>query len=99
MTPAKDEARFWRSGNWPGIELMRAHWVRHAFPKHFHDCYTIGINDHGAGNFQCRREKHNALPGTLNLIEPGETHTGQASADCCWTYRDFYIGVEPMREL
>jgi len=43
MTPAKDEARFWRSGKWPGIELMRAHWVRHAFPTHFHDCYTIGI--------------------------------------------------------
>ncbi len=99
MRLSQDESRFWRSGNWPGLELMRAHWVHHAFPKHFHDCYTIGINDAGSGRFDCRHKCEEAWPGTLNVIEPGEVHTGAASIKPGWVYRDFYISVECMREL
>jgi AraC-like DNA-binding protein len=76
-----------------------AHWVRHSFDKHFHDCYTIGINDRGAGAFYCRGRKQEALPGTLNLIEPGETHTGEAVTGYGWRYRDFYIKVEAMHRF
>src|SRR5262245_11202053 len=94
-----DEARSWRSAEWLGIELMRAHWDHHAFPKPFHDAYTIGINDEGAGNFECRHSRQEAWPGILNLIEPGELHTGEASSELGWIYRDFYISVERMREL
>ena len=99
MQLRRDEARFWRGDTWPGIELMRAHWFRHTFPKHFHDCYTVGINDAGAGQFDCRRQRYEALPHSLNLIEPGETHTGQAFRDRGWIYRDFYISTEYMYEL
>ena len=99
MKLTADKAHFWRSDKWPGFELMRAHWVRHSFSKHFHDCYTIGINDGGAGNFDCRHKKQDAWPGRLNLIEPGETHTGGASSECGWLYRDFYISVECMHDL
>src|SRR5207253_4989719 len=55
-----DIACFWRSEKWIGIELMRVHWVHHTFPKHFHDSYTIGINDGGAGHFQCRHKNQEA---------------------------------------
>jgi AraC-like DNA-binding protein len=78
---------------------MHAHWVHHAFPKHFHDCYTIGINDAGTGFFECRHDINQAWPGRLNLIAPGETHTGQVSGGRHWIYRDFYISVECMSEL
>jgi AraC-like DNA-binding protein len=97
--PSPDEPRFFRSDVCSELELMSAHWVRHSFNKHFHDCYTIGINDRGAGAFHCRHNRQEALPGTLNLIEPGETHTGEAAIEYGWKYRDFYISVERMREL
>jgi len=64
-----DQPRSYRSDKWRGIELMHAHWVHHAFPKHFHDVYTIAVNDEGAGNFKCRHRKQEASPGVLNLIE------------------------------
>jgi AraC-like DNA-binding protein len=94
-----DQAQFWHSDRSPGLELMRAHWVHHSFPKHFHDSYTIGINDGGAGHFQCRRKNQEAWPDTLNVIEPGDIHTGGASTGSGWIYRDFYISFERMREL
>src|SRR5262249_29412598 len=87
----QDQAQFFRPHRWRGLELMRAHWVHHAFAKHFHDCYTIGINDRGAGCFECRHKNNNAWPDTLNLIAPGETHTGQARDGGGWIYRDFYV--------
>lgn len=96
---ADDEARFWRPKEWPGLELMRARWVRHSFRKHAHDCYTIGVNAAGCGIFDCRGEQHAAAPGMLNLIAPGEAHTGRAGAVGLWVYLDFYIDVELMNSF
>jgi AraC-like DNA-binding protein len=99
MISVQDQAHFYRPDGWDGIELMHAHWVYHTFPKHFHDCYTIGINDAGMGSFECRHQMNPAFPGTLNLIAPGETHNGQVADGGRWIYRDLYISVERMREL
>jgi AraC-like DNA-binding protein len=96
---ADDEARFWRSAEWPGLELMQARWVRHSFPRHAHDCYTIGVNVTGRGAFDCRGRGHAAWPGTLNLIAPGEAHTGRASGARAWAYVDFYVDPDRMRAL
>jgi hypothetical protein len=78
---------------------MGAHWIRHSFAKHFHDSFTVGVNDAGWGTFDCRGTKQEAWPGTLNLIEPGETHTGQAAGPDGWLYGDFYIDPQCMAEL
>jgi AraC-like DNA-binding protein len=96
MVPPLDQVQFWRPQAWPGIELMSAHWVRHSFAKHFHDSYTVGINDHGWSTFDCRGNTNQAIPGTVNLLAPGETHTGRAAAADGWLYRDFYIDPECM---
>jgi hypothetical protein len=77
---------------------MSAHWVRHSFSKHFHDG-TLSFNEGGCGTFDCRGARDLAAPGTLNLIAPGETHTGQVSAPDGWRYRDPYIDSDCMTEL
>lgn len=99
MRGSADTVKFWRPVGWPGIELMKAHWVQHSFAKHFHDCYTLGINHSGCGVFDCGGSKHQANPGTLNLIAPGETHTGRAAQSHGWLYRDFYVDRECMIDL
>ena len=98
-TPGADEAMFWRSPARPGLELMRARWVRHAFPKHTHDWFTIGVNLEGSGVFDCRGSSHLARRGRLNLIAPGEVHTGRAAGPSGWTYVDFYIDPDHFRRL
>jgi len=80
MQQRRDEARFWRGDTWPGIELMRAHWFRHTFPRHFHDCYTVGINDAGAGQFNCRRQRYEALPHSLTSSNPARRTPVKLSA-------------------
>ena len=86
-----ESATFFRPVHWPGIELMRAKWLKHSFPKHAHDCYTIGINSQGRGRYDCNGETHEAEPGRLNLIAPGEIHTGQPLDNRGWAYFGFYI--------
>ncbi len=94
-----DEAAFCRPASHDGIELMCAHWVRHAFPKHFHNCYTIGIGDGGAGGFDCRGRRFDVRRDILSLIEPGETHTGHARSSHGWIYRDLYIDADRLHAL
>jgi len=99
MARRADSVHFWRSIDWPGIELMTAHLIGQRFVRHFHDAYTIGVNERGAGVFDCRRQPRDAQPGTLNLIEPGEVHTGHATAREGWGYRNFYIEPNAMQTL
>jgi AraC-like ligand binding domain len=37
-----------------------------------HDFYVVSLNYGGRGAFECRRESHDAAPGTCNLIAPGD---------------------------
>lgn len=82
-----------------GLEVMSARWVRHAFAPHMHDFYSVSLNDGGRGAFDCRHERHDAAPGTCNLIGPGELHTGQATSRAGWMYRNLYIEPALMATL
>lgn len=81
----------WPSPATEGVELYSANLVSHTFGKHLHDEYTIGINDAGCGSFRCRRTTYIAAPKSLNLLSPGEVHTGEAQKDHMWTYRNIYV--------
>ena len=49
--------------------------------------------------FECRRELHDAPPGTCNLIAPGELHTGHATSGHGWIYRNLYVETHLMTTL
>jgi AraC-like DNA-binding protein len=74
-----------------GLEVMSARWVEHSFAPHMHDFYAVSLNYRGRGAFDCRREIHEATPGTCNLIAPGELHTGRATCGDGWIYRNLHI--------
>jgi len=84
---------------WMGVEMLRASWTRHTFAPHLHDFYAISLNDRGRGAFDCRRSVHDAAPGTCNLIAPGEVHTGRATSEDGWTYRNLHVDVSTMAKL
>ena len=79
-----DRAEFRRPAHRAGIELYRAHIVRHAFEPHTHDAYGLGAIESGVERFRYRGSDHLAPPDTLVLMNPDELHTGRAeSAACC----------------
>ncbi|MDB9529424.1 AraC family transcriptional regulator [Oscillatoria sp. CS-180] len=94
-----DSTRLWRS-HLPGIELFEAQLFRHRFGKHFHDAYTIGLNEQGQGRSLHHGENRCLHVGSFNLINPGEVHTGQVvSVETGWAFRNIYIEVEAIAPL
>lgn len=76
-----------------GVELLRAHYERHAFSRHSHDGYALGLIEDGALRFRYQRREHVAQPGDINLVVPGECHDGRAGDGKGWTYRMFYLSA------
>ena len=89
-TTPPDSARLWKT-SLPGIELFEARLHRHRFGKHFHEAYTIGLNESGQGCCQHHGETHVHSPGSFNLINPGDIHTGQVASSDGWGFRNIYI--------
>ncbi len=98
MARSAEFAHLW-TPSFPGLELYQAHLYRHTFDKHFHDAYTIGFNEDGIGQSLFRGTLVNSPPGSFNLINPGEVHTGQATDQRGWRFRNIYVGLPLMRSL
>lgn len=90
----EDRAKFWRLPELGDLELLRAHYRRHTFGRHFHDGYAIGAIESGALGFNYLGENLVATPGDVNLAVPGESHNGFAASDEGWRYRMFYLSPE-----
>ncbi|WP_171965991.1 AraC family transcriptional regulator [Cronobacter sakazakii] len=81
-----------------GIETIRAHFEGHAYDPHWHDSYLVGMTLAGTQQFHCRRERHQSTPGAAFLLEPGETHDGDAPLAGGFTYLTFYLDERWLRE-
>lgn len=86
-----DRAQFRRAAHQPGVELYRAHIVRHAFEPHTHEAYGLGAIESGVERFRYRGADHLAPSGSVVLMNPDELHTGRAETEGGWRYRMVYI--------
>ena len=87
----QDVAQFRRPAHRAGIELYRAHIVRHAFEPHTHEAFGLGAIESGVERFRYRGSEHLAPPDSLVLMNPDVLHTGRAETDGGWRYRMAYI--------
>jgi AraC-like DNA-binding protein len=74
-----------------GVELYRAHIVRHAFEPHTHEAYGFGVIEQGVERFRYRGSDHLAPPDSIVLMNPDVLHTGRAETLGGWRYRMVYI--------
>src|SRR5260370_16490359 len=95
----QDFARFCRYPSLDGLEVMSARWIMHSFRPHANDFYAVSLDYRGVGAIDCRGASRDASPGTCNLIAPGELHTGHATCDVGWIYRNLYIEPILMNKL
>ena len=94
-----DAAEFKRPAHRAGVELYRAHIVRHAFEPHTHAAYGLGAIEAGVERFRYRGSEHLAPPDTLVLMNPDELHTGRAETRSGWRYRMLYLDVDALEQL
>jgi AraC-like DNA-binding protein len=72
------------------VDLLTADYRRHAFARHSHATFAVGVVVCGVEQFHYRGALHRAGVGSLAILEPGEPHDGQAADPSGWAYRVFY---------
>ncbi|GGM14081.1 helix-turn-helix domain-containing protein [Dactylosporangium sucinum] len=72
------------------LDLLTASYRRHAFTRHSHATFAIGVVVRGEEQFHYRGELRRAGVGSLAILEPEEPHDGMAAAAEGWTYRVLY---------
>lgn len=94
-----DAAEFKRPPHRAGVELYRAHIVRHAFEPHTHAAFGLGAIESGVERFRYRGTEHLAPADTLVLMNPDELHTGRAETGGGWRYRMLYLDDAVLEQL
>ncbi|MFO7597948.1 MAG: AraC family transcriptional regulator [Desulfocurvibacter africanus] len=98
MKPSHN-VRVWRDHDIPGLEVSLVRANSHAFPRHAHDYYSIGLMEHGGGYYLDQCDDCFILPGEIALINPGQVHTGVPPRGMRNGYRMLYVNTEWMRRL
>lgn len=93
-----DTAHYWRHPAVPGVDLMRAHYVRHGFARHAHDTFAIGTVRSGAEDMLIGAETHRIGAGGVVLLNPETVHDGHPAAVDGVRYRVFYPEVAVVAE-
>ncbi|QQQ00074.1 AraC family transcriptional regulator [Lysobacter enzymogenes] len=94
-----DAAQFRQVAHRPGVELYRAHIVRHSFDPHTHEAYGLGAIESGVERFRYRGSDHLAPPDSLVLMNPDVLHTGHAVTAEGWRYRMIYVEPEAAAQI
>jgi AraC-like DNA-binding protein len=89
----------WHPADLPGVLLIRGERLQQHFARHTHEEYALGVVTHGALGFDYRGAAHLAGAGEINIVVPGEAHTGHPALGASWSYRTFYVDPRLMREI
>jgi AraC-like DNA-binding protein len=87
---AKELARHWQYAELPGVDLLRARYVRKTFVRHTHESFVIAAISDGVEVFRHRGTDQYAGAGALALINPDTPHTGRAGVPEGWRYGALY---------
>ncbi|MEV0965541.1 AraC family transcriptional regulator [Streptomyces sp. NPDC049910] len=92
-------ARYWQHERLPGIDLLRARYVRHTFPRHSHEGYVFGTITHGLEDVGLPGGVVHAGPGTVVMINPEVPHTARAGIAEGWVYSTLYPSSRVVAEI
>lgn len=98
-SPRRETATLWRAEQLDGLELLRATYITHAFARHAHETFAIGVIEEGVHTFWWRGATHLTPPGDIVVVNPSEIHTGQAARDTGYTYRMLYPPTDLLQRV
>jgi AraC-like DNA-binding protein len=73
-----------------GVETLHAHFVRHRYARHAHECAVIGLVESGVQSYVYLGKRHRTGPGGIFFVNPEEPHTGEPSDPSGYVYRALY---------
>ncbi|MFE0316486.1 AraC family ligand binding domain-containing protein, partial [Streptomyces albogriseolus] len=85
-----ERARHWRYEELPGVDLLRARYIRKSFVRHTHEHFVIAAIADGVEVFQHGSGDQYAGAGALALVNPDTPHTGRAGVPEGWQYGAVY---------
>ncbi|QGV78147.1 AraC family transcriptional regulator [Streptomyces ficellus] len=83
-------ARHWQYPGVPGLDLLRARYVRHSFTRHSHEGFVLGAVRRGVEDVVMPGETIRARPGTVVMINPEVPHSAHAGVPEGWSYATLY---------
>lgn len=89
-----ERARHWRFAALPGVDLLRARYIRKTFVRHTHEHFVIAAIYGGVEVFHHGGGDVHAAAGDLALVNPDTPHTGRAGVPEGWRYGAVYPSPE-----
>nr|WBO80711.1 AraC family transcriptional regulator [Streptomyces sp. SBE_14.2] len=99
MAGSRERARHWRYEELPGVDLLRARYIRKSFVRHTHENFVIAAIADGVEVFAHRGSDQYAGAGALALVNPDTPHTGRAGVPEGWQYGAVYPSPEVVAEI
>jgi AraC-like DNA-binding protein len=81
------------------LELLKASYTTHVFPRHWNETYVIQVVEQGVNELYCRGATHHVSTGSILFINPHEIHTGSSVGQAPLMYRSLYPTPELMAEV
>ncbi|MFE0509989.1 AraC family transcriptional regulator [Streptomyces sp. NPDC058964] len=94
MAGSGELARHWQYEELPGVDLLRAKYIRKTFVRHTHENFVIAAIADGVEVFHHRGADQYAGAGALALVNPDTPHTGRAGVPEGWRYGAVYPSPE-----
>ncbi|PSM38112.1 AraC family transcriptional regulator [Streptomyces dioscori] len=95
----QERARHWQYAELPGVDLLRARYVRKTFVRHTHENFVIAAISDGVEVFRHGGADQYAGAGALALVNPDTSHTGRAGVPEGWRYGAVYPSPELVAEI
>ncbi|MDT9694802.1 AraC family transcriptional regulator [Streptomyces sp. P17] len=99
MAGSSERARHWQYAELPGVDLLRARYIRKTFVRHTHEHFVIAAIADGVEVFHHRGSDQYAGAGALALVNPDTPHTGRAGVPEGWRYGAVYPSPELVAEI
>ncbi|MEU3983184.1 AraC family transcriptional regulator [Streptomyces sp. NPDC026672] len=99
MAGAPERARHWQYEELPGVDLLRARYIRKTFVRHTHEHFVIAAIADGVEVFHHGGSDVSAAAGALALVNPDTPHTGRAGVPEGWRYGAIYPSPEVVGEI
>ncbi|MEV0094394.1 AraC family transcriptional regulator [Streptomyces sp. NPDC050738] len=94
-----EQARYWSYEQLPGVDLLRARYIGHTFPRHSHEGYVFGTITHGVEDVGLPGGTVHAGPGTVVMINPEVPHTARAGVPEGWEYATLYPSAQVVADI
>ncbi|WP_256105034.1 AraC family transcriptional regulator [Streptomyces sp. ODS05-4] len=96
MARARDGewARHWHYPAVPGLDLLRARYVRHSFVRHSHEGFVLGAVRQGVEDVVTPHGTLHAGRGSVVMLNPEVPHSAHAGDPDGWSYATLYPSLD-----